>query len=120
MKESYRKMVVEPIHHSRRPFKGIFNDFKKLASRYPSDFKDALNLHVLVSIFFLYISFVAPAIAFGGLMEEVTNNSIGETETLFGAGLGGILYGLFAVQPLTVQAFVGPVLVYESIIYRVG
>ena len=52
-------------------------------------------------------------------MEEVTNNAIGETETLFGAGLGGILYGLLAVQPLTVLAFVGPVLVYESIIYRV-
>jgi len=113
-------MVVEPIHHSRRPCGGFYRDVKKLASRFVSDFKDGFNLQVLASIFFIYISFVAPAIAFGGLMEEVTNNYIGETETLFGAGLGGIVYGLLAVQPLTVLAFVGPVLVYESIIYRVS
>ncbi len=119
LKESYQKMVVDPIHHSRRPCGGLYRDIKKLTSRFVSDFKDGLNLQVLVSIFFIYISFVAPAIAFGGLMEEVTNNYIGESETLLGAGFGGIVFGLLAVQPLTVLAFVGPVLVYESIIYRV-
>lgn len=52
-------------------------------------------------------------------MEEVTNNLIGETETLFATGLGGVFYGLFALQPLTVLAFTGPVLVFETIILEV-
>ncbi len=118
--ESYDKMVTKPLKHSRRPLGGIWKDLKNLASRYPSDFKDALTPQVFISIIFIYISFLAPAIAFGGLMEEVTNNFIGETETLCATGLGGIIYGLFAVQPLTVLAFTGPVLVFESIIFRVS
>jgi len=117
--ESYQKMVTEPIKHSRRFCGGIWRDLKSLVSRYPSDFKDALTPQVFYSIIFIYISFLAPAIAFGGLMEEVTGNRIGETETLLVTGLGGIFYGLFAVQPLTVLAFTGPVLVFESIIFRV-
>lgn len=116
--ESYQKMVTEPLRHSRRPCGGMWRDLKNLVSRYVSDFRDALSIQVFVSIIFLYISFLAPAIAFGGLMEEVTQNYIGETETLFATGLGGIVYGLFAVQPLTVLAFTGPVLVFESIIYE--
>lgn len=112
-------MVTEPLRHSRRPCGGMWRDLKNLVSRYVSDFRDALSIQVFVSIIFLYISFLAPAIAFGGLMEEVTQNYIGETETLFATGLGGIVYGLLAVQPLTVLAFTGPVLVFESIIYEV-
>ena len=117
--ESYQKLVTEPLKHSRRPCGGIWKDLRHLASRYPSDFRDALNLQVFISIIFIYISFLAPAIAFGGLMEEVTGNLIGETETLFATGLGGVIYGMLAVQPLTVLAFTGPVLVFEEIIFDV-
>ena len=112
-------MVTDPLKHSRRPCGGIWRDFRNLTSRYLSDYRDALTPQVLISILFLYIAFLAPAIAFGGLMEEVTSNYIGETETLFATGLGGILYGFFSVQPLTVLAFTGPVIVYESIILEV-
>ena len=118
--ESYQKMVVEPLRHSRKACGGMLRDLKSLASRYPSDYIDALNYQVFFSIIFLYISFLAPAIAFGGLMEEVTENHIGETETLFATGLCGILFGVFAVQPLTVLAFTGPVLVFESFIFWVS
>ena len=53
-------------------------------------------------------------------MEEVTNNLIGETETLVGTGLCGVIYGLFAVQPLSILAFTGPLLLYEEVIIEVG
>lgn len=111
-------MVTQPLRHSRKPCGGVWKDLRNLASRYPSDFRDALTPQVLISILFMYISFLAPAIAFGGLMEEVTGNLIGETETLLATGLGGVVYGLFAVQPLTILAFTGPVLVFESIIFE--
>lgn len=52
-------------------------------------------------------------------MEEITVNAIGESETLLATGLAGIVYGLFAVQPVAVLAFTGPVLLFETIIYRV-
>ena len=110
----------DPLKHSRRPFGGIWNDLRKLGRRYRSDITDAFNKQVLLSILFMYIALLGPAIAFGGLMEEITLNTIGETETLLATGLGGVVYGLFAVQPISVLAFTGPVLLFETIIYRVS
>ncbi len=78
------------------------------------------TLQVLVSIIFLFISFLAPAIAFGGLIEELTNNLLGETETLVATGFSGIIYGLFAVQPLAILAFTGPLLLFEKIVFEVS
>ena len=112
--------AVDPLKHSRRPGGGLWSDLKKLVKRYPSDLRDALHIQVIISIFFLYISFLAPAIAFGGLMEEISNNEIGVTETLLATGLCGIIYGIFSVQPLSVLAFTGPVLVFETVVYRVS
>lgn len=114
------KKGEDPLKHSRRPFGGIWNDLKKLGRRYRSDITDAFNKQVLVSIIFMYIALLGPAIAFGGLMEEITLNTIGETETLLATGLAGVIHGLFAVQPISVLAFTGPVLLFETIIYRVS
>ena len=77
-------------------------------------------VQVFVSIIFMFISLLAPAIAFGGIMEEVTGNLIGETETLVATGICGVVYGLFAVQPLTILAFTGPVLLMEETVFEVG
>ena len=53
-------------------------------------------------------------------MEEVTNNLIGETETLVGTGFCGMIYGLFAVQPLCILGFTGPLLLFEEIVFDVS
>ena len=109
----------DPLRHSRRPLGGIWRDLKTLARRYRSDITDAFSIQVILSILFMYIALLGPAIAFGGLMEEITGNIIGETETLLATGLAGIIYGLFAVQPVAVLAFTGPVLLFETIVFRV-
>ena len=117
--EARQLFAVNPLKHSRSLCGGIWNDLKKLRKRYTSDFRDALHLQVLISIVFLFISFIAPAIAFGGLMEDVTDRRIGATETLVATGLCGIVYGLFAVQPLSILAFTGPLLLFEKIVFEV-
>ena len=53
-------------------------------------------------------------------MEEVTGNLIGETETLLMTGLSGVFYGLAAVQPLTILAFTGPLLLFEEVVFAVS
>ena len=113
------KRAEDPLKHSRRPLGGIWKDLKKLGRRYRSDITDALSVQVILSILFMYITLLGPAIAFGGLMEEITGNIIGETETLLATGLAGIIYGLFAVQPISILALTGPVLLFETIIFRV-
>lgn len=115
-----KKEEEDPLKHSCRPLGGIWKDLRKLGRRYRSDITDAFNMQVLVSILFMYIALLGPAIAFGGLMEEITLNVIGETETLLATGLAGVVYGLFSVQPISILAFTGPVLLFETIIYRVS
>ena len=109
----------DPMQCSYRPFLGIVRDVKRLFTRYPSDIIDAVHLQPIFAILFVYISCLAPAIAFGGLMEEVTDNLIGVTETLVGTGLCGALYGIFSVQPLAILAFTGPLLLFEEIFIEV-
>lgn len=111
----------EAIKFSCKPVcGGLIHDIKNLVKRYPSDIKDVFRVQPFISIVFIYISCIAPAIAFGGLMEEITSNSIGETETLVGTGLCGIIQGLFSVQPLAILAFTGPLLLFEEIIIEVS
>lgn len=106
-----------------RPFIGIFNNFKVLKRRYKSDWTDCLTKdgikNCLLAIIFGFIICSAPAVAFGGLMEEVTGNIIGIREILLAHGLCGILYSIFSVQPIVIPALTGPVLVFEEVIFEV-
>ena len=106
-----------------KPFVGIFNNFKILKQRYKSDWTDFFTKDGLkncsLAIIFGFIICIAPAVAFGGLMEEVTGNVVGMRETLLAHGLCGILYSIFSVQPIVIPALTGPVLVFEEVIFEV-
>ena len=106
-----------------KPFVGILNNFKVLKRRYKSDWTDYLTKdgikNCLLAIIFGFIICIAPAVAFGGLMEEVTGNIIGIRETLLAHGMCGILYSMFAVQPIVIPALTGPVMVFEEVIFEV-
>ena len=39
-------------------------------------------------------------------------------ESLLGASMAGVVYSLFAGQPLTILGSTGPVLVFEKILYK--
>ena len=106
-----------------KPFVGILNNFKILKQRYKSDWIDFFTIDGLkkcsLAIIFGFITCIAPAVAFGGLMEEVTGNVVGMRETLLAHGLCGILYSIFSVQPIVIPALTGPVLVFEEVIFEV-
>ncbi|XP_063998029.1 electroneutral sodium bicarbonate exchanger 1-like [Pogoniulus pusillus] len=97
---------------------GLIRDVKCRALWYWSDFRDALSLQCLASFLFLYCACMSPVITFGGLLGEATEGHIGAMESLLGACLSGVLYCLFAGQPLTILGSTGPVLVFEKIIYQ--
>ncbi|RWS31538.1 sodium bicarbonate cotransporter 3-like isoform X9 [Leptotrombidium deliense] len=84
---------------------------------YFSDFKDALALQSVASIFFLYFACLAPIITFGGLLGQATGKNIATMESLLSGAICGIVYGLFSGQPLTILGSTGPVLVFEGILY---
>uniref|UniRef100_A0AAF5PG30 Anion exchange protein n=2 Tax=Wuchereria bancrofti TaxID=6293 RepID=A0AAF5PG30_WUCBA len=100
-----------------RFFSGMINDFEKRFPYYWSDYRDALNFQCLTSVVFMFCASFAPAITFGGLLGKYTNEKIGILETLMAQCICGVLWGIFAVQPLMIMSATGPVLVFEVSLY---
>ncbi|OXB56716.1 hypothetical protein ASZ78_006910 [Callipepla squamata] len=83
-------------------FGGLILDVKRKAPWFWSDFRDALSLQCLASFLFLYCACMSPS----------------AMESLLGASMTGVVYSLFAGQPLTILGSTGPVLVFEKILYK--
>ncbi|XP_067858876.1 sodium bicarbonate cotransporter 3-like isoform X1 [Heptranchias perlo] len=106
------------LERTGRLFGGLIRDIKRKLPFYLSDFRDAFSLQCLASVLFLYCACMSPVITFGGLLGEATENKISAIESLFGASMTGIVYSLFAGQPLTILGSTGPVLVFEKILFK--
>ncbi|XP_072847161.2 electroneutral sodium bicarbonate exchanger 1 isoform X2 [Pogona vitticeps] len=106
------------LQRTGRLFGGLILDVKRKAPWYWSDYKDALNLQCLASFLFLYCACMSPVITFGGLLGEATEGQISAIESLLGASMTGVVYSLFAGQPLTILGSTGPVLVFEKILFK--
>lgn len=87
---------------TRIPFGGVINDFKRRAPQYLSDITDGLNAQCLSAAIFIYFACLSGAVAFGGLLGDKTENLIGIPETLLFSCSAGILFHLFAGQPLII------------------
>ncbi|NXL95908.1 S4A8 protein, partial [Alectura lathami] len=106
------------LERTGRPFGGLILDVKRKVPWFWSDFRDALSLQCLASFLFLYCACMSPVITFGGLLGEATDGHISAMESLLGASMTGVVYSLFAGQPLTILGSTGPVLVFEKILYK--
>lgn len=119
-KETIREVVQEneiiddPLSRTGKFCGGLVRDIKRRFPFYLSDFKDALDVHCLPTIIFVYFACLAPAITFGGLLSEKTNRWMGVSEMIFATALSGVLFSLFAGQPLIIIGATGPILVFEK------
>ena len=93
---------------SWRPFQGLLGDLRRKSRWYLSDLRDGFNLQCLAAFFFMYFAVLAPTIAFGGLLGEITHNQIGVMEALVGSSLVGVMYALLSGQPLSIMGITGP------------
>jgi HCO3- transporter family len=96
---------------------GVSADIKKKLPFYRSDFTDGFNLKTVSSVFFLFYACIAPAVAFGGLLGRATNGAMGTIETVGATAIGGILYALFAGQPITIIGTTGPLLAFLKVLH---
>lgn len=126
--ELYRKYLDDEVHfNAERPpeltptgklFGGIMADLKRCLPDYVSDFTDGLTSKSLGSVLFLFFACLAPAIAFGGLLSELTNGELGAMEMLVSTAVAGIAYALFSAQPLTILGSTGPVIIFMGLLYN--
>ncbi|MEO2031840.1 MAG: PTS sugar transporter subunit IIA [Planctomycetaceae bacterium] len=100
-----------------RLFGGVIQDIRRRLPHYASDFRDGFHSKSVASVLFLFFACLAPAVTFGGIMAELTENHIGAVEMIVGSALCGVVYSLFAGQPLIILGGTGPLLVYTWLLY---
>ena len=107
----------EGLQYSGRLLGGLMADIRRRLPYYASDFLDGLNRKCLASTLFLFFACMAPTIIFGGLMGRITEGQIGAVELIVATAFCGIVYALFAGQPLALLGGTGPMLIFTSILY---
>ena len=101
-------------------FRGVRDDFITRIEHYLSDWKDAFKLKVVASTLFIFFTSVAPAITFSLLLDDATDGQIGAIEVLLATSITGILFSLFAGQPLVIVGVTGPVAILTVTIYTLA
>ncbi len=97
---------------------GLRADIARRSACYLSDLRDGLSTKSLGSVLFLFFACMAPAITFGGLMQDATGGWIGATEMLLATAVGGVIFSLMGGQPLLILGGTGPHLVFTAILYE--
>lgn len=105
------------LEHSGRLFGGMIADVRRRAPLWAADFRAGLHPKAVASMLFMYFACLAPAVAFGGLLSELTGGQIGAVETVLASALCGTLWALFAGQPLAIVGATGPNVVFTGILY---
>lgn len=106
------------LAESTWPFEGLKQDLARRLPHYVSDFTDGFQKKCVASILFMFFACLAPAVTFGGLMGVATDGQIGPVEMLIASSVCGMLYALFAGQPLIILGGIGPLYIFTIILYR--
>ncbi|XP_036065661.1 anion exchange protein 3 [Oryzias melastigma] len=116
--EEEEDQEVDPLTRSGIPFGGLIHDIRRRYPLYISDFKDALDMQCIAAVIFIYFAALSPTITFGGLLGEKTEGMMGVTELIVSTATLGVIFSLFAGQPLLIIGFSGPLLVFEEAFYK--
>lgn len=101
-----------------RPFEGLKQDLARRLPHYLDDFRQGFQKKCVASILFMFFACLAPAVTFGGLMGAATEGQIGPVEMLIASSIGGMIYALFAGQPLIILGGIGPLYIFTIILFR--
>jgi len=101
---------------SKRPFHGLLVDIRNKLPFYLSDFTDCASLQCLAATLYLYLVCLCSVVAFGGMLGAATENYMATMECIIAASISGILFALFAGQPLNILSATGPMLILERIL----
>jgi solute carrier family 4 anion exchanger 2 len=64
------KQDEDPFKRSGFVFGGVCREMRRRYDHYKSDFMDAFSLNCIVSLIFMFIACLAPALTFGGIIGK--------------------------------------------------
>ena len=78
------------------------------------------DLRALAATIFLFFACFTGAVTFGALTAAETGGAIDTFDMIVVTAIGGIIYALFAGQPLVLLGGTGPVLIFTALLYRLS
>eukprot|EP00116_Pleurobrachia_bachei_P000366 sb/3460628/ len=104
------------------PGRLLYNDIKRRKKVYLSDFSDGFNdltsvKKYLNAMMFLYFTLLLPVMAFGVINSYNTHKAIETRKGILAQAVGGIIYALFAGQPLSVVQCTIPIVLFIKLVY---
>lgn len=116
---------VDVFARTGRIFGGLIADLKRRYNLrvYRSDWTDGITdgpsiIKYISTIVWLYFSIIMPTIAFGALDSKHTNQQIGVIETIISQAMAGLVFSIFAGQPLTIVMTTAPLTVFIDVLFR--
>ncbi|KAI5298605.1 hypothetical protein KEM56_003914, partial [Ascosphaera pollenicola] len=100
-------------------FRGMWNDVRRRAPYYASDWLDAWDYRVVPATVYMYFANILPALAFSLDMFEKTDESYGVNEVLLASVLGSVVFAVFSAQPLVIVGVTGPITVFNYTVYDI-
>ena len=82
--------------------------------------QSAAAIKILAATLYIFISQVLPALTFALLLSQGTDEMMGAAEVLLAMAIGGIMFALFAGQPLVVVGVTGPIVILVVGIYQIS
>ena len=97
---------------------GVKTDFLRKSKFWIDDFRAGLNVKVLASMLFMFFACAAPAVAFGALIDVLTEGNIGVIETLISTIVCGFIWSFLGGQPLIILGATGPNTFFTGMLYQ--
>jgi hypothetical protein len=89
---------------------GINDDLKARGPLYRDDWARPKSIYTVVNAtFYAFVIQLIPALIFAELMDRETEGNLATAEVLLSSAIIGIIYAIFAGQPLVIMGITGPV-----------
>ncbi|PIC18851.1 hypothetical protein B9Z55_024600 [Caenorhabditis nigoni] len=112
-KNETKKEPVE-VTGSRPYFLGMRQDIRNRLKYFWSDYTDGFNWSMITVVAYMFAVTVVPTLTFGAILELGTQGALSVKSCLFSQAFSGLIWSLFAAQPLLIMSPTGPFLVFEK------
>ncbi len=89
---------------------GMIQDLRARAPFYLDDWKKPTHMMTVINaVVYAFMVQLIPALIFSEILDRETGGKLAVAETLLSTGIMGIIYAIFAGQPLVIMGVTGPV-----------
>uniref|UniRef100_A0A7S1V1S3 Bicarbonate transporter-like transmembrane domain-containing protein n=1 Tax=Grammatophora oceanica TaxID=210454 RepID=A0A7S1V1S3_9STRA len=100
--------------------RGVIGDIKRTVGTHWFEEVTNFNGKTIPVALLVFISVIAPTLAFGASYGTITNNQIGAIETMLATSWVGVTYSLIGGMPICIIGSTGPVLALSAAIFTMS